>query len=222
MTAGKPTWQANNPAWGDTEVQRLVSAAGRWSSGLAGLRLCSISGSAGSAAPRGSPAPQARTGWLPGAPGTPPAERQALGLPEVGDQAGSGPERDGGVDRDGQQGAARGAKLPGTSLVHQSQACRELPVSQPPYRAHLCLTRSALSTSIVSPLLMAVPSRVRISNGSYGQSQPVQGTTAACCSVFARMSRYGPVAAGITRHRTLEAAAKSGTSGHGPALAGTG
>jgi hypothetical protein len=42
------------------------------------------------------------------------------------------------------------------------------------------------------------------------------------CSMFARMSRYGPVAAGTRRHRILRGAAHSGTSWCVPALAGTG
>jgi hypothetical protein len=42
------------------------------------------------------------------------------------------------------------------------------------------------------------------------------------CFMLARMSRYGPVAAGTRRHRILKDAAQSGTSWHGPALADTG
>jgi hypothetical protein len=42
------------------------------------------------------------------------------------------------------------------------------------------------------------------------------------CSMLARMSRYGPVAAGTRRHRISKGAAQSGMSWHGPALADTG
>jgi hypothetical protein len=67
-----------------------------------------------------------------------------------------------------------------------------------------------------------VDSGTRFRPGSRGYSHWSRPDHTHVCSMFARMSRYGPVAAGTRRHRILKGAARSGTSWHDPALADTG
>jgi len=59
------------------------------------------------------------------------------------------------------------------------------------------------------------PACSHASRGYYGPYLPPGRTTAAhVCSMFARMSRYGPVAAGITRHPLSWFVVQSGRSRH--------
>jgi hypothetical protein len=75
--------------------------------------------------------------------------------------------------------------------------------------------RDPSRSSAQSRALGMRPAFSRASRGDYGPYLPSERTTAAhVCSMFARMSRYDPVAAGITRHPLSWPAVQSGRSRH--------